>query len=65
MRGLLTHETAEEVSLKSLEDGRVVKVKPGEVKKRTRGLSLMVPDLAEMLGKRNLRDLIEYLAGLR
>ena len=43
----------------------MVKVKPGEVKKRTRGLSLMVPDLAEMLGKRNLRDLIEYLAGLR
>jgi quinoprotein glucose dehydrogenase len=62
--GLLTHETADELSLKNLEDGRMVKVKPGEVKKRTRGLSLMVPELAEMLGKRNLRDLIEYLSGL-
>ena len=63
--GLLTHGTADELSLKNLEDGHVVKVKPGEVKKRTRGLSVMVPDLAEMLGKRNLRNLIEYLAGLR
>lgn len=63
--GLLTHETADELSLKNLEDGRVVKVKPGEVKKRTKGLSSMIPQLAEMLGKRNLRDLIEYLAGLR
>ena len=40
-------------------------VKLGEVKTRTRGLSSMVPELADVLGKRNLRDLIEYLAGLR
>ena len=63
--GVLTRETADELSLKGLEDGRVVSVKLGEVKTRTRGLSSMVPELVDVLGKRNLRDLIEYLAGLR
>jgi quinoprotein glucose dehydrogenase len=63
--GVLVSEGADELSVKNLEDGGVVKVKRNDIKERTRGPSPMTPDLATLLGKRNLRDLVEYLAGLR
>jgi quinoprotein glucose dehydrogenase len=63
--GVVVHETADELSLKNLEDGAALSVKKTDVKKRTRNPSPMTPDLAALLGKRNLLDLVEYLAGLR
>jgi quinoprotein glucose dehydrogenase len=65
LAGILTHETPDEISLKNLENGAAITVKQTEIKKRTRNPSPMTPDLAVLLGKRNLRDLVEYLAELR
>jgi quinoprotein glucose dehydrogenase len=63
--GVVVRETADELSLKNLEDGAALSVKKTDIKKRTRNPSPMTPDVAALLGKRNLRDLVEYLAGLR
>jgi quinoprotein glucose dehydrogenase len=61
--GTVKKETENEIELDSSEDG-LVKITKSEVTKRTRGLSAMPEGLGEMLTAHELRDLVEYLAGL-
>ena len=63
--GLLNAEDANEVTIASLTDGKKQKVKKSDVKERTKIPSAMPPGLGEVLGKRALRDVIEYLATVK
>lgn len=60
--GLLNAEDANEVTLASLVDGKKQKVKKADIKERTTVPSAMPPGLGDVLGKRGLRDVIEYLS---
>jgi quinoprotein glucose dehydrogenase len=62
--GVLKSETADELVLSSPEDG-IIKVKKADIVKRDRGLSGMPEGLGQVLSKRDLRDLVEYLASLK
>ncbi len=62
--GILKSETPEILTLNSPEDG-IVKVKKGDIVKREKGLSGMPAELANVLSKRDLRDLIEFLSTLK
>lgn len=59
--GLVKSETDAELVLNSPEDG-VMTLKKVDIKTRLRGLSAMPEDLIANLSKRELRDLIEFLA---
>ncbi len=61
--GLLNAEKADEVTLISIADGKKQQVKTADIKERMRVPSAMPPGLGDVLGKRDLRDLIEFLAG--
>ncbi len=60
--GLLNAEDANEVTLASLADGKKQQFKKADIKERATVPSAMPSGLGEVLGKRGLRDLIEYLA---
>jgi len=62
--GILKSETPEILTLNSPEDG-IVKVKKADIVKREKGLSGMPAELANVLSKRDLRDLIEFLSTLK
>jgi quinoprotein glucose dehydrogenase len=62
--GILRAETPDLLTINSPEDG-LVKVKKAEIIKREKGLSGMPAELANVLSKRDLRDLIEFLASLK
>ena len=62
--GTLKSEDENELVLNSPEDG-VVTIKKSEIDKRERGLSGMPEGMGDVLSKRDLRDLIEYLANLK
>ncbi|MGB0578117.1 MAG: PVC-type heme-binding CxxCH protein [Limisphaerales bacterium] len=62
--GVVKRETKDELELVSFEDGTVV-VEKKRITFRRKGLSGMPVGLHAMLGKRNLRDLIEFLARLK
>lgn len=62
--GMLKGETADELTLNSAEDG-LLKLKKSEIQARQKGLSSMLPELGTILTKRELRDVIEYLATVR
>jgi len=59
--GLLKSETGEELVLNSPEDG-ILKLKKSEIVKRAKGLSPMPDGLGDVMSKRDLRDLIEFLS---
>ena len=59
--GILNGEDAEEVTITSVADGKKQKIKVADIKERTRVPSAMPPGLADVLGKRGLRDVIEFL----
>jgi quinoprotein glucose dehydrogenase len=59
--GLLRKEDAENVYIESPEDG-LLKIPKAEIEDLDLGLSSMLPDIATMLSKRDLRNLIEFLA---
>jgi quinoprotein glucose dehydrogenase len=61
--GLLNAETADEVTLINIADGKKQPVKTADIKERTGVPSAMPPGLGDVLGKRDLRDLVEFLAG--
>ncbi|MDB6124453.1 MAG: hypothetical protein JWQ71_3446 [Pedosphaera sp.] len=65
--GVLTNEDGEELIINSPEEGtvRVIKVRKGDVESRQRGLSAMPEGLGSVLSKREIRDLIEYLANAK
>jgi quinoprotein glucose dehydrogenase len=62
--GRLKYETDKELLLTSPEDGLVVLAK-NQIQSRERGLSSMPAELGTMFSKRELRDLIEFLASLK
>jgi quinoprotein glucose dehydrogenase len=62
--GRLKYETEKELVLMSPEDGLVVLAK-NQIQSRERGLSAMPAELGTMFSKRELRDLIEFLASLK
>ncbi len=63
--GLLNAETETEFTIASLADGKKQQVKKSDVKERTKIPSSMPPGLGEVLGKRALRDIVEYLATVK
>ncbi len=60
--GILAGEDTSTVTLKSLADGKPQKVEKPNIKDRTTVPSAMPPGLGDVLGKRSLRDVIEFLA---
>jgi quinoprotein glucose dehydrogenase len=65
LAGIATAEDAETLTLKSVTDGKPQTVKKSTIKDRQKLPSAMPPGLGEVLGKRALRDLVEYLATLK
>ncbi len=59
--GLVKGETGEELTLNSPEDG-ILKLKKADIAKRTPALSPMPETLTEVLTKREIRDLVEFLS---
>jgi hypothetical protein len=59
---VLNAEDADELTLTSVTDGKRIKVKTADIKERTRAPSPMPPGLGEVLGKHDLRDVVEFLA---
>lgn len=62
--GTVKRETESELELNSLEDG-LVKIKKPDIKARERGLSGMPEEIRQVLSKRDLRDLVEFLSTLK
>ena len=63
--GLLNAEDANEVTLASIADGKKQRIKKEDIKERATVPSAMPPGLGEVLGKRGLRDVIEYLSTVK
>ncbi|MEQ1860114.1 MAG: HEAT repeat domain-containing protein [Chthoniobacteraceae bacterium] len=63
--GLLSAEDATSVTIKSLTDSSTQRVEKTKIKERITVPSAMPPGLGEVLGKRALRDVVEYLAKLK
>ena len=59
---LLNAEDADEVTVTSVTDGKRQKIKTTDIKERTHAPSPMPPGLGEVLGKHDLRDIVEFLA---
>lgn len=62
--GLLKRETDDSIEILSPEDG-LETIKKSEIETRQNGRSGMPDNLRKMLSRRELRDLVEYLAGLK
>jgi len=63
--GLLNAETADELALKNPADGKLQRMKKSTVKERASLPSAMPPGMGEVLTKRELRDLVQYLSTLK
>lgn len=63
--GLLNAESDTAFTIASLTDGSRRQVKKADVKERTKIPSAMPPGLGDVLGRRGLRDVVEYLSGLK
>ena len=62
--GLLKGENDTELELNSPEDG-LMKLKKADIKSRERGLSAMPEEFRQILTKRELRDLVEFLSTVK
>src|SRR5262249_27767128 len=62
--GVLKSEDEKEVKLITAE-GQPIVVAKAQIEERRRGKSAMPEDLVQKLTKRELRDLVEFLAGLK
>ena len=62
--GLVKAETGDELTLNSPEDG-LLKLKKADITKRTATLSPMPESLIEVLTKREIRDLVEFLSAVK
>jgi quinoprotein glucose dehydrogenase len=63
--GILSKEEPAALTLKSLTDGSPQKVEKANIKDRASMPSAMPPGLGDVVGKRGLRDLVEYLATVK
>jgi quinoprotein glucose dehydrogenase len=57
-------ETAQTLELMDA-DGKKIEVNKPDIQSRERGQSAMPEGIAKILSKRDLRDLVEYLASLK
>ncbi len=62
--GLLKAETADTLQILSPEDG-LMTLKKSDIKTRVRGLSGMLNNMRDVMSKREIRDLVEYLVQLK
>lgn len=62
--GVIKSETKDTLEINSGEDG-LVRVRKSDIKDRARGLSGMPEELRQVLSKRDLRDLVEFLTSLK
>ena len=62
--GVVKSETATELELNSPEDG-LLKLKKDNIQTRERGPSAMPEELRQILTKREVRDLVEFLTNLK
>ena len=62
--GILKSEDAKEVRLMTAE-GKLVVVAKSDIDERQPGKSAMPEDIVKKLSKAELRDLVEFLAGLK
>ena len=62
--GIVRSETVGELTILSPEDGMVT-VNKADVRAREKGLSGMPEGLADAIGARDLRDVVEYLSTLK
>jgi quinoprotein glucose dehydrogenase len=62
--GLLKAETDSEIEINSPEDG-LLKLKKTDIKTRERGPSAMPEELRQILNKRDIRNLVEFLGSLK
>ena len=60
--GLIQVETADYLTLVSVTDGKKRQIKTAEITQRTALPSAMPPAFGQVLTKRNLRDLVEFIA---
>lgn len=60
--GVISAESADELTLTSVVDGKKRKIKTAEITERTPLPSLMPPHFGAVLSKREIRDVIEFLA---
>jgi len=64
--GIVKAETADTVTLQMpVPDAPAETVKKADIRTRENAPSGMPPGLGDMLSKRDLRDIVEYLTGLR
>ncbi len=63
--GILNAESPEEITITSVADGKKQKIKVSDIKERMHVPSAMPPGLADVLGKRGLRDVIEFLSSAK
>ena len=62
--GLMKSETPAVLELNSPEDG-LMKLNKADIKSRERGLSAMPEELRQVLTKQDLRNLVEFLSGMK
>jgi putative heme-binding domain-containing protein len=62
--GIFKGETDKELTIFSQEDG-LIKIPKADIASRAAGQSGMLPGLGEVMSRRELRDLIEFLASLK
>jgi quinoprotein glucose dehydrogenase len=62
--GIVKGETDTELEINSPEDG-IVKIKKPDIQSREKGLSAMLPELDKVLSRKDLRDLVAFLTGLK
>ncbi len=63
--GTVSAEDARSVTVRALTDGKIAKIAAADIAQRTRLPSPMPEGLGAVLGKRDLRDVVEFLAGLK
>jgi len=63
--GLLSAETADKLTLKNPADAKLQHVKKADAKERASLPSAMPPGMGDILGKRALRDVVQYLSTLK
>ena len=60
--GILNAEDPNELTVTNVVDGKRQKIKTADIKERTHAPSPMPPGLADVMGKHDLRDVVEFLA---
>jgi len=62
--GVLKTETADQLVINSPQNG-LVTIKKSDIQARAKSLSPMPEGMGQILSKRDLRNIVEYLSGLK